>query len=268
MSTNFHPAKADRWLARSAQIWFGVALLGQLAFVLFIVGFYGTRTLVGDFEGWNDKELITGHVQGDFTGNLMFALHVLLAVVISIGGVLQLIPRIRNRFRGFHRWNGRVFMLVAFFLALGGLWMTWVRGSHLSVISGVSVSLNAVLILVFATLALRHARSKKFARHRQWALRTFMVVNGVWFFRLGIMAWVLINQGPVGMNHTLSGPADIVLSFGSYLIPLAVLELYLIAQAHRRQLVKVFATVGVGLATVITAVGVFGATAFMWWPVM
>ncbi len=265
-----HPISRDnrRLLSLSGKIWFVAALVGQAVFIAFILSYYGSRTATGNFAAWNDKGLITGHVSGDAIGNTMFAVHVLLAAYVTFGGLFQLIPALRQRFPAAHRWNGRAFIATAMFMALGGLWMTWVRGSHLSLISGLSVSLNGVLILVFAGLALRAVMQRRIDTHRRWAMRTFMVVSGVWFFRVFLMAWVVLNKGPVGMNNTLSGPADIALSFGSYLIPLAGLEIYLAAQRSHSGSFKL-ATSGLVLClTAIMAVGIFGATTFMWFQDM
>ncbi|MEE4109048.1 MAG: hypothetical protein V2I24_06855, partial [Halieaceae bacterium] len=46
------------WLRRSALAWFAMAAVGQLAFVYFIVAYYGTRTAAGNYAGWDDKPLI------------------------------------------------------------------------------------------------------------------------------------------------------------------------------------------------------------------
>jgi hypothetical protein len=180
--------------------------------------------------------------------------------------LLQLVPGIRRRAPAFHRWSGRIFAVVAYLMAIGGLWLTWGRGTYLSPVSAFAISLDAVLIVVFVTLAWRHALAGRFAVHRRWALRAFMAVNGVWFLRIGIMAWVILNQGPVGMTEQLSGPADIFLIFGCYLIPLGVLELYLRAQSSRRAVAKWFASGVVVAMTGMTALGVFGTFMFMWGP--
>jgi len=251
-------------LARFGTIWFLLLMIGQLAFIAFILWHYGTSIVTGNISAWNDKPLITGYVQGDFIGNLMFGIHVMLAAVMTFGGLAQLIPKLRQRFPAVHRWNGRVFLTLAVCLALGGLWMTWVRGSHLSIVSGLSVSLNGVLILIFAFLALRHAMARRIALHRQWALRTFMVASGVWFFRVGLMGWILVNQAPRGMNSTLSGPADIALSLGSYLVPLAGLELYFAAQKSPSKAFRISAVIILSVMSLFMAVGIIGAITLMW----
>lgn len=253
---------------RSAFIWLLTAAVGQAAFVWMILAHYGRKTLSGDLAGWNDKPLIKGYVPGDNVGNAMFAAHVLLAAIVTLGGLLQLVPAIRARVPALHRWNGRLFFVVALVLAFGGLWLTWGRHTYLSLISAISVSIDGLLIVLFTVVAWRMAVLRRFDAHRRWAMRAFVVVNGVWFLRIGIMAWILITGGGLGMNRTLSGPADIVLQFGSYLIPLAVLEAYF--RAQRGDDVRVKRWVGglILLATGFTAVGIGGAVAFMWGPFM
>lgn len=250
--------------ARTA--WFCVAAFGQLAFIAFIVAFYGVRTLTGNFAGWDDKPLIEGYVAGDDIGNLFFAIHVLVAAVVTLAGLMQLIPSLRQSHPRLHRWTGRVFLVLALLDAVSGVWLVVVRGTYLSEISAVAILLDAVLIIAFGWIAWRNARRRRFDVHRRWAMRTFMVVSGVWFLRVGIMGWVLINQGPVGMTDHMSGPADVVLTFGSYLIPLAVLELYFAATRSRRALAKLAMSLILAVATVFTAIGVFGTIAIMWGP--
>ena len=137
-------------LRRFGVFWFACVAIGQIGFISFIVAFYGPRTASGNYQAWNDKALIDGHKPGDDVGNFMFATHVLLAAVMTFGGLIQLVPAIRNRYRALHRWNGRLFLALACFLAIGGLWLGWVRGTRLSIESGLAVSLNGLLILAFA----------------------------------------------------------------------------------------------------------------------
>jgi hypothetical protein len=144
-------------------------------------------------------------------------------------------------------------------MALGGLWLVWVRGTRISVVSAVSVSINAVLILIFAALTLNYAIKRRFTIHRRWALRTFMAVNGVWF----LMAWGILGNG-IGTNGSLSGPADMVLTFGSYLIPLGVLQVYFWAQDSSSAKLKLTAALLVTAATVVVAVGIYGTVTLMW----
>ena len=256
---------ASTALKRSGLLWFAVAAVGQAAFIGFILAYYGVRTATGNFAGWNDKALIDGYKAGDDLGNIVFAAHVLLASVVTLGGLMQLIPPIRSRLPRLHRWTGRLFLVLSIGMALSGAWLALVRGTYLSVVSNVAILINAVLILLFAALAWRAALARRFDQHRLWAMRTFMVVSGVWFLRVGLMGWVVLNRGPAGLTDDMSGPVDTVFLFGSYLIPLAVLELYFAAQ-RGGAILKILAAAVVVAAAVYTAAGVLGTTAFMWGP--
>ncbi len=270
MSSNPSSAPAGGVAARALQwagvVWFLVAAVGQAAFIWFILAFYGTRTMAGNYAGWNDKPLIDGYIGGDHSGNFVFAAHVLLASVVTFAGLMQLTPPLRRAFPTLHRWTGRTFLVIACLMALSGFWLTLVRGTSLSAVSSVAIVIDGLLILLFAGLAWRHAVKRRFEQHRMWAMRTFMAVSGVWFLRVGLMGWVLVNQGPVGMSGELSGPADIVLVFGCYLIPLALLELYFRAGRSAHAAPKVLAAALVFGAAIFTAIGVFGTIALMWGP--
>lgn len=256
---------ADKVLDWAVKLWFAVTAFGQGAFLYFIVAFYGARTAAGRYAAWNDKPLITGYVSGDPAGNAMFAAHVLLAAVVTLAGLAQLVPGLRRTFPALHRWTGRIFLSLALFMALSGVWLALVRGTYLSIVSAVAILLNAALIPPFAILAWREALRRRFDAHRRWALRTFMAVSGVWFLRIGLMGWMVLNGRPVGMTNDMTGPVDIVMVFGSYLIPLAALEAYFAARRSAHPFGKLVAALLIALGAGYTAAGALGAIKFMWW---
>lgn len=222
--------KRARWhLDLAVKGWFAATALGQMLFVTFILLFYYRNTIAGNFAAWDAKQHITGYLAGDTIGNANFAAHVLVAAVMTSAGLLQLVPAIRMRWPRLHRWSGRIFIATALFLSIGGLWLTWVRGSYLAITSAVAISIDGALIIGFGIMAWWTARQRNFAAHRRWAMRTFIVASGVWFMRLGYMVWG-ISTGGLGIARGMSGPFDIVWGFATYLLPLAVLELYLRAE--------------------------------------
>lgn len=254
---------SNRVLRWSANAWFAAALVGQWLFAIYIFGVYAWSLASGDPAAMNRAEPITGHVSGDTLGNGVLYSHVLAALVLSVGGILQLVPAIRQRWPGWHRWNGRLFLLLAVLGALGGLWLTWIRGSRLSLWPAIAITLNALLIFAAAAIAWRHARARRWPEHRRWAIRAFLLVNAVWTMRLGFMAWVILNQGPRGQSAQLDGWFDISWSFGCYLLPLAVAELYFRA-GHAPPRWRAAVAVVLALGAVLTALGVWGAWSFMW----
>jgi len=257
---------ADTALKSAARLWLLVALAGQWAFFYYIALFYGPSTLTGHFEAWRKHPMLfKGYVAGDTAGNLAFAAHALLAAITSFGGAIQLIPQLRARAIGLHRWNGRLFLLTALGVSVSGLYMVWVRGSNPSLVGRLGTSLNAVLIIACAVLAWRSALARDVSTHRRWALRTFLVANGQWFLRVGVFAWLIVNQGPVGMGKNFDGPFIQFWDFACYLLPLAVLELYLRAKEGGAAPRWRFAMAGgLFVLTALMAVGSFGFTMFTW----
>lgn len=257
---------AMRALNAAATFWFTVTALGQLMFVLYVLGFHGRAIALGQPEMMN-KVLPKGYVPGDTAGNLALATHVLLAAVIIASGLLQLVPQFRTLAPRLHRWNGRLYVTLAVISSLAGALMLVTRGTIGGPVMHAGMLVDALLVLVFAWLAVREARAKRFDSHRHWALRLFMAVSAVWFFRIGLMGWILLNGGPAGFDPvTFRGPFVDVLAFAQYLLPLAVLELYLRARRSANALLQ-GATAGLlATATLFMCVGIFGATMGMWLP--
>jgi uncharacterized membrane protein len=221
---------ADSTLKAAAAFWFIVVVLGELIFATTVASFYGLTAARGNWQQWN-KSMSHGYTPGRPIANLVVAIHLVSAVIILLSGAFQLIPLIRRRAPLFHRWNGRVYMVTAFTVSLAGLYMLWFRGTVGDVSQHLGQSLDAVLIMLCSVFALRYALLRDFKAHRRWALRLFMVVSASLFIRAGIFLSFAINHGPFGFNAaTFSGPFLTFMSFGQYLVPLVVLEIYLRTQ--------------------------------------
>jgi hypothetical protein len=255
----------DTALKTSVKYWFICALMGQWAFVLYMILHYGGSVLRGDLTAWQETAVV-GYAPGDRFGNVNFAIHILVAAVLTTSGGVQLIPALRNRYRGLHRWNGRFFVFASVIIAIGGLFLIWDRGAVSAVSTGVSVSVNAVLMLWFAVLAMQRARARDFGNHRRWALRAFIAMNGVWFFRVGTTLWVLMNGGTeVGLGANFDGPFVFIWHWGALIVPLFLLELYLRVPNSTARYKTALARV-IALATVGMALGSVTALIFLWWP--
>lgn len=253
-------------LSAAVRLWFAVAVAGQLLFAYYVAAFYGGAAAQGNPARWNEVAP-HGYVAGETVGNAAFGFHVLAAVVITVGGALQLLPQVRRLAPVFHRWNGRVYVLLAVLSSLIGLYMVWGRGTVGGLMQHVGVSVNAVLILLCAFQAVRHARARDLAAHRRWALRLFLVVSGVWFFRVGLMFWLMVNQAPVGFDpKSFEGPFLSFLSFAQFLFPLAVLELYLRARDGGGAPARAAMAAGLLALTAAMGAGIFAAALMMWLP--
>lgn len=259
---------ADSALKAAARLWLLTAVTGQLVFAFAVASFYTSAAVRGNFGAWN-RFMVHGYVSGDTLGNAAVGAHLLAAVLIVVSGALQLVPQIRRRAPSLHRWNGRLYMLAAFTVSLAGLYMVWVRGDRGDVAQHVGTSLNAVLIMLCAAAALRAALARDFRTHGRWALRLFLVVGGVWFFRIGVALSLLVFGGPFGFDPaTFRGPFLTFLSFASYLLPLAVLEVYLRAQDRWRATGRLATAGGLLVLTVGMGAGIFAATMAFWRPAL
>lgn len=257
---------ARRALVSSGRLWFLVAVAGQWLFVVYIIGFFGPPTVAGDFEAWDRNTFLPhGYVAGDTTGNLVLAAHVAMAAVITLGGTLQLVPQIRSRAIWFHRWNGRLFIVVAFAISLAGLFLNATRGTN--ILNAVAITTNAVLIMFCAGQTIGRAMAGDIDMHRRWALRTFLVVNGVWFLRVGFSAWIVLTQGFVSVPK-FDFVFYIFWAFGNYVVPLAVLELYLRTEERAGALAQFAVAAIVAGCTAVMAVGIFGAYWYFWGPLL
>jgi hypothetical protein len=109
--------------------------------------------------------------------------------------------------------------------------------------------------------------ARELAAHRRWALRLFLVMSGVWFFRVGLMLWVFLDGGPAGFDpETFRGPFLTFLAFAQYLLPLAVLELYLRAQERGGPTRRFVVATALFVLTVAMGVGIVIAILGMWLP--
>ncbi|MEL7448476.1 MAG: DUF2306 domain-containing protein [Pseudomonadota bacterium] len=259
------PAKAFQM---SVTAWFVVAAVGHWIFTAYILAVFYPPLAQHGLQGMEGLHLPSGFREGETLGNIAAASHVLLAAVIIGGGPLQLIPAIRSRFPTFHRYLGRSYLLAAVASALGGLYMVWTRGTVGNMLNHLGISLDAVLILVFAAFAVRYAIARRITEHRRWAMRLFMAASAVWFFRVGLMAWAMLTGG-VGIDwESFTGPFIYTLGFAQYGVPLLMLEWYFRLKSRPNaggQLAFVATLTGL---TAYMAVGIFAATMGMWIPRM
>ena len=259
-------ALADKALRAAAGFWLAVTVVGQFIFAFAVASFYGLTAFRGDYYVWH-RFISRGLIAGDTAGNSAIAAHVASAAIIMFAGSLQLIPQIRNRFPVFHRWNGRTYMSFAVLGGAAGLYLTWIRGTVGDLSQHIGSSLGALLIFLFAALALRSALARDFIAHRRWALRLFLVVSGAFFIRLILFVSGVIFKGPFGFNpQTFTGPFLTFNTFAQYLVPLAVLEIYFRAQG-RPSARNRFATAGLlFVMTLVMIGGIFAVTLTTWMP--
>jgi uncharacterized membrane protein len=251
-------------LRAAAGFWFTVAFVGQVIFASSTALFYSMTALRGDVMVWN-KRLAHGYNAGDPVGNAALIIHIVSAVLLIFSGAVQFVPAIRRHAPVFHRWNGRVYIFTAFSIAVAGLFLLITRGTGTSPLQEFGTGVLGVLILLCATMALRTALKRDFATHRRWAWRLYLLVSSALFIRSGIALAAMMATGTGTFDlAVLRGSVLTFLTFGQYIIPLAVLELYFWTQRHGGRvarlamaagLVAISLTMGAGVAA--ASIGIF-----------
>ena len=252
-----HAKKGLNWSVKS---WFAIALAGQWMFAVYVFFMYGYTLYSGiDIEKFSPASGMRNLTGIDKT--ILFT-HIVPAIYLALFGLLQLVPAIRNRFKTFHRYNGRVFLLLGLSGAITGLYLQLSKDVTFSQ----GIVLNGLLILIAVGCAWYYAITKRIDLHQRWAIHAFILVNGVWTFRLYLMGWYLVNQGPNGNTPNVDGPMDVALSYLCYLLPMAIAELYFWLKQRCAQNSLWIATVVMSIGAVITLIGVIAATTMMWAP--
>lgn len=263
-STEHNLLSANKALDLSVKSWFAIALIGQWAFALYIFVIYLLTLLTSlDPQSFTPAP---GFRKAQGADLVLFFAHIVPAIYLSLFGMLQLLPKIRNRYRRFHRVNGRIFFVIGLLGASTGLYLQWARETHASAAASSGITLNGLLILLAIFFAWRFAIQKRFDLHMRWAIHAFILVNGVWTFRLYLMGWYMVNQGPNGNTKNVDGPMDIFLSFACYLLPMAIVEAYFWLKKQKQNSKIWLATAAVTVAAVITLIGVMSAIFAMWSP--
>ncbi len=255
---------ANRALDYSAIFWFLVILAGQWFFFYYIMAFYGYSVITNNMAIWNYWEVmgVTPYVDGDTGGNLAFAAHSVGAGIVAFGGAVQLMPWVRKHLPKFHKINGYLYLVTVVALALSGYYLVYVRDEDPLDLNGIGTSINGVLILTFAYFTVTRAINKDIANHRRWALRLFLVSNAQWFLRLGMFSY-LISGKLTGFDAAFGDPFFSFWTFGCYLVPLAMLELFFFAKDSKLPAIKVGASIVLLALTILMIIGMIGFTPFL-----
>lgn len=118
-------------------------------------------------------------------------LHAVTGLIYMVLGPIQFLPAVRNRWTGFHRWSGRIWMLAALVGAISALLFV----GQLPVWGDLST--NAAIIIATGTFLValvqgyRAIRRRDIVRHREWMIRCFTIGLGIATFRLLVPVFML-----------------------------------------------------------------------------
>lgn len=209
---------------------------GVLLFAICVLGFaayslhFGLRGI-----GIDLSEETYIYTPGGTFANIAIFSHMALGALAMVLVPFQLINRIRQSYPRLHRTVGRLIVISSILVAVGGLIYIAVRGTIAGPLMDLGFGLYGILMLGCAVQALRLARAGDFERHRDWALRLFVLVMGSLIFRLHYVIWYIATDG-LWSNEQLTGPFDQVQYFAFYFPYLVALEIWLRRRRSYRHL--------------------------------
>ena len=105
-------------------------------------------------------------------------LHILPGALLIVLMPLQFVSRIRTRHLSWHRWSGRVLIVLGFVVGTSALVMSYtmaIGGAN----ETAATTLFAILFLLFLTMGFWNIRRGRIVQHREWMIRTFGVALGI-----------------------------------------------------------------------------------------
>jgi hypothetical protein len=241
-------------------VWVSVTLFG-----VYILAYYAGAIAENDLPAWN-AVLPRIYEPRTTAATVAIGAHFFAGGVILLLGCIQLIGGVRNRYPGFHRWCGRVYVSASLLAGVGGLGFIVAKGTVGGPIMSVGFGLYGVLMILCAVQTYLHARARRIDVHRAWALRLFALAIGSWLYRMDYGFWLLLSGG-IGHTEDFHGPFDRLMAFSFYLPNLVVVELFLrgrvpTASGASRRL----ATGALLVATGFLLLGTYFFTTQLWGP--
>jgi uncharacterized membrane protein len=200
-------------------------LLALRVLAVLVVG----KTIAATLANWPSyfppdfrSDFLLGREGYFFNGyHLAFYAHIVAGPLTLALGLVLLSETFRQRWPAWHRRLGKLqAMLVLFIVAPSGLWMAYYAAT--GVVAGAGLAMLAILTAATTALGWRAAVNRRFAEHRRWMQRSYVLLCSAIVIRMvGGAAEV------AGVEGTYPYAVWI-----SWLVPLAILELWRISSSR------------------------------------
>lgn len=155
--------------------------------------------------------------EGYFWGTYQWAFytHIASGPFTLIFGTFLISERFRLRFPAWHRLMGRLQVaLILILVAPSGLWMAYHAAA--GPIAGIGFAILAILTGTCAALGWRTAVQRRFAVHRRWMWRSYLLLCSAVVLRL--------SGGLAAISGVQAAWFDPLASWASWIVPLVVFE--------------------------------------------
>lgn len=110
--------------------------------------------------------------------------HAGLGIIYATLGPLQFTSPVREKFRRFHRWTGRIFIPCAILIGISAITIGLTFPVFGPPVNNVIVTLAGLFMIFSFVKAYVHVRRRQFTVHREWMIRGFAIGISVAWFRL------------------------------------------------------------------------------------
>lgn len=147
---------------------------------------------------------------------LAFYIHILSGPIVLMNGLILMSAYVRRRHGSWHRWLGRVQVVVLLLFVLpSGVVMS--RQAFGGWPAGLSFLVLSVATGICAIIGVAHARRCRYQLHRQWMIRSTILISSAVLLRL-------ISGAAEQAGVSSAEEAYIIAAWSSWLLPLAVYE--------------------------------------------
>lgn len=151
------------------------------------------------------------------TYRVAFYVHIFSAPIVLFNGLILLSESIRIRYRNLHRTLGRIHVAILLLLMLPSS-VVMCRHAFGGWQAGISFLLLSLATATCAVIGVIHARQHRYAQHRRWMLRSFVLICSAVMLRL-----ISGAAGLIGVSSPENAYA--IAAWCSWLLPLTIFEI-------------------------------------------
>jgi hypothetical protein len=202
-------------------------ILRWLAVVLILRVLVAILANYPDYFPPNFESLFLQGREASFRGAYRAAsyVHILSAPLVLFNGLILLSEYIRRRHAGWHRWLGRVQVVVLLLFVLPSS-VVMSRQAFGGWLAGLSFLFLSAATASCAIVGVVHACRRRYDRHRRWMVRSYVLICSAVALRL--------ISGTAGLVGVVSPEnAYMFAAWSSWLFPLAAYEVAVCLAAYR-----------------------------------
>jgi hypothetical protein len=141
--------------------------------------------------------------------------HVVSGLVFMLLLPLQFVPRIRNKWIGFHHISGRIVVVSGIVAALSGIAYGLITPIRVPLLATAAVLFGLLLLLALGK-AMYHILRREIALHREWMIRAFAIALGISTIRMIVMSCLVLTDMDIkefyGISFWIGWPLNVVVA--------------------------------------------------------